>query len=100
MDSDLPFFYHTSKHSCFYERLIPDFNVKPAKKRKPKRLPRYELLGENDRISFPVCDDSSIRAKFHNVLVDLAPPPGTLNPSTHEHSYAMATQTIKKIIRC
>ena len=36
MDPDLPFFYHTSKHSCFYEGLMPDFSVKPAKKRKPK----------------------------------------------------------------
>ena len=78
---------------------MPDFSVKPSKKRKPKRLPRYKLLGENDRISFSVRGDSSIQAKFHNISVDLPTPPGTLNPSTHEHSYAMATQTIKKIIR-
>lgn len=97
MDPDLPFFYHTSKHSHFYEGLMPDFSVTPAKKRKPKRLPRYELLGENDRISFSVRGDSSIRAKFHNM--PSSTPPGTLNPSTHEQSYAMATQTIKKNLK-
>ena len=96
MDPDLPFLYHTSKHSHFYEGLMPDFSVKPAKKKEPKRLPRYELLGANDRISFSVHGDSSIRAKFHNVPADLPPPPGTYNPCTHEHSYAMTTQTIKK----
>jgi len=31
-----------------------------------KKLPRYELLGSNNRISFSVRGDTSIRAKFHN----------------------------------
>jgi len=68
---------------------MPEFNVKPKKAKKPKKLPRYELLGANDRISFSIRGDSSIRAKFHNVPVNLPPPPGTHNPCRHEHSYAL-----------
>lgn len=59
MDPDLPFFYHTSKHSHFYEGLMPDFNVKPAKKI-PKQLPRYKLVDANDQISFSIRNDSLI----------------------------------------
>lgn len=94
MDPDLPFYYHTSKHSRFYEGLMPDFSIKPAKR--PKPLPRFELLGTNDRISFSVRGESSVRAKFHNVPINLPPPPSTHNPCTHEHSYATITQTNKK----
>jgi len=74
---------------------MPDFNIKLAKKRKPKQLPRYKLLGANDWISFTFRGDYSIRAKFYNVLVDLSLPTGTHNPGTHEHSYVMTTQAIK-----
>ena len=87
MDPELPYYYHTTKHGWYYEDLMPDFSVKPNKVKKTK-LPRYELLGSNERISFSVRGDTSIRAKFHNVPVNLPPPPNTLNPCIHEHSYA------------
>ena len=87
MDPDLPFFYHTSKHSRFYTGLMPDFGVKPNKT-KDKKLPRFEVLGSNTRISFSVRGDSSIRAKFHNVPVNLPPPPSSSNPCAIDHSYA------------
>ena len=89
MDPELPFYYHTTKHSRYYEGLMPEFNAQPNKVKKPKILPRYELLGANDRISFSVRGDSSIQAKFHNVPVNLLPPPGTCNSYIHEHSYAL-----------
>ena len=92
MNPELPFYYHTSKHSRFYEGLMPDFSVKPNKT-SYKKLPRYELLGSNNRISFSVRGDSSIRAKFHNVPVDLPPPPGSSNPCSLDHSYA-ASRTL------
>ena len=69
MDPELPFYYHTSKHSRYYEGVMPEFSVQPAKS-KPKKLPRYELLGENKRTTFSVRGDSSIRAQFHNAPVD------------------------------
>ena len=78
MDLELPFYYHTSKHS-HYEAVIPEFSVQPAKF-KPKKLPQYELLGGANRITFSVHGDSSIRAQFHNTPVDLPPLSGTHNP--------------------
>jgi len=91
MDPELPYYYHTSKHSRYYEDIMPEFSVQPAKT-KVKKLPRFELFGENNRITFSVRGDSSIRAQFHNIPVDLPPTPGTYNPCTDEHSYAMAHQ--------
>ena len=91
MDPELPYYYHTSKHSCYYEDLMPEFSVQPVKA-KLKKLPRFELLGENNRITFSVRGDSSIRAQFHNIPVNLPPPLVTHNPCTHEHSYAMTHQ--------
>ena len=44
LDSDLPFYYHTSGKQHFYEGcLMPHFDEDPGK-RKQKRIPRYELL--------------------------------------------------------
>ena len=92
IDPNLPFFYHTSTHSRFYEGLMPDFSVQNPKK-KVKRLPRYELLGANDsRVTMSVRGDTSIRTKFHNVPINLPPPPGT-NPCLYEHSYAHNSTT-------
>jgi len=57
-----PFYYHTSACYQFYQDLMPDFNTKPAKEKRPVRLPRYELLGANDRITMAVHGDTSIQA--------------------------------------
>jgi len=82
IDPDLPFYYHTSSHNQFYEGQMPDFNAKPKTRKKEKRIPRYELLGADNRVTFAVCKSGSIRAKFHNAPVDLPPPPNTFNPLT------------------
>ena len=50
IDPDLPFYYSMSAHGCFYIVEMPDFNSKSS----PTRLPRYELLGANNRVTFAV----------------------------------------------
>ena len=70
---------------------MPEFSVQPVKM-KSKKLPRYELLGGNNRVTFSVQGGSSIQAQFHNIPLDLPPPPSTHNPSLHEHSYAIQHQ--------
>ena len=88
IDPELPFYYHTSAKCRFYEGLMPDFSVIPAKK-KTKRLPRFEMLGNNSsRVTMSVRGDTSIRTKFHNVPISLPPPPGTSSIFVYEHSYA------------
>ena len=87
IDPDLPFYYYTSAHSRFYEGEMPDFEARPNKNPKPKRAPKYEMLGSNNRVTLTVQNSTSIRATFHNLPVELPPPPGTYNQLTHEHSY-------------
>jgi len=86
-DPDLPFYYHTSARHQYYQDLMPDFNTKPRKEKQPIRLPRYELLGANNRVTAAVRGDLSIRTKFHNVPVNLPPPPNVSNQCIYEHSY-------------
>ena len=89
MDPDLPFYYHTSGHSRYYTDLMPDFCTKPAKQKKPSCIPRYELFEASNRITLAVRGESSVHTKFHNVPVDLPPPPGIPNQSMmHELSYS------------
>ena len=87
LDPDLPFYYYTSAHSRFYEGNLPDFNVSTSHPRQPRRPPQRELLGANQRISFTVRGAGSIRATFHNVPVDLSPPPASETQVLSEHSY-------------
>jgi len=58
---------------------MPDFNATPQTKKREKRIPRYELLGADNRVTFAVHKSGSIRATFHNSPVDLPPPPNTPN---------------------
>ena len=88
LDPDLPFYYYTSAHSRFYEGEMPDFSV-PSSKTKQDRPPRRELLGSAQRVTLAVRGSSSIRATFHNIPVDLPPPPSATNLGLAEHSYAM-----------
>ena len=67
---------------------MPDFHTKPRKKPKEKRIPRYELLGANERISVAVRGAKTVRTKFHNMPVELPPPPGMNDVLLHEHTYA------------
>ena len=52
-----------------------------------KRIPRYELLGSNDRVTMAVRGATSIRTKFHNTPIELPPTPGNHNVIIHDHSY-------------
>ena len=84
LDPDLPFFYHTSSH---YERPLPDFNEAPQQQK--KRIPRREQPAAfaPKRATMPVRVSLAVRAKFHNVLIELPPPP-TGPVHLIEHSYA------------
>ena len=86
-DLDLPFYYHTSAHNRFYEGMMPSFDIKSTRKSREKWIPRYEVLGANEKVSIAVHGNSSLRAKFHNVPVEFPPPPGTTNIFLHEHAY-------------
>ena len=89
LDPDLPFYYHTSANQHFYEGcLMPHFDKDPGRK-KPKRIPRYELLGSNSRVTVAVRGTPSVSTKFQNAPpLQLPPPPGTTNLFMHEHSYS------------
>ncbi|XP_065887166.1 uncharacterized protein [Dysidea avara] len=89
LDPELPFYYYTSSRSRFYEGEMPDFDTKGNKSSKPKRIPQYELLGSNNRVTLSVRKSTSIRTSFHNLPVKLPPPPGTVYQLTDEHSYSI-----------
>ena len=88
LDPDLPFYYHTSSHTCFYEGPLPDFS-EPPKQQKQKRVPRREQPAAfaPRRATMPVRGSLAVRAKFHNVPIELPPPP-TGPVHLLEHSYA------------
>lgn len=91
LNRDLPFYYYTSKHERFYEGDRPSFDIFRKAKRKPcqqrvrsREQPGYLAPGRATMVTAGV---QSIRRKFHNLPVELPPPPlGTTH--TDEHSYA------------
>ena len=89
LDPDLPFYYHTSSHSRFYEGPLPDFNETSNKaKRKSRRLPRREQPAAfaTRRATMPVRGSTAVRTQFHNIPIELPPPPsGPVH--VFEHSY-------------
>ena len=89
LDPDLPFYYHTSSHSRFYEGPLPDFNETSNKaKRKSRRVPRREQPAAFAirRATMPVRGSTAVRTQFHNVPIELPPPPsGPVH--VFEHSY-------------
>ena len=89
-DPDLPFYYHTSTHTRFYETEMPNFNQPAEKQRQLSRPPRRELLGSNvgRRITFAVRGAGSIRSTFHNMPVELPPLPTESGNVLLEHAYA------------
>ena len=87
LDPDLAFYYYTSRGSRFQEGSMPDFSIPALHLRQPRRPPRREILGANERVSFVVRGAGSIRTKFHNVPVDLPPPPRSEVQVRSEHSY-------------
>ena len=86
-DPELPFYYYTSAHARFYEEDTPDFNQPPKKQRELRRPPRRELLSTNagSRVTFLVRGSESMRDRFHNVPVNLPPPPGSKYEVLDEH---------------
>ena len=93
VDPDLPFFYHTS-HTRFYEGPLPNFDLPPKKAPKKKRVPRREqpaAFGPR-RATMPVRGSLSVRPQFHNVPLELPPPPHS-SVVLFEHSYACSTLT-------
>ena len=91
LDSNLPFYYHTSHHQRFYEGEMLDFSH-PADKPKQRRVARRELVsgGIGGRFSMVQRGAGSIRTQYHNVAVELPPPPSVQasQHTTTEHSYA------------
>ena len=89
IDPNLPFFYHTSSHTRYYEGPLPEFS-EPGKKtsRKQKRIPRGEQPAAfaPRRATMPVRGSLSVRLQFHNLPLELPPlPKGPVHIS--EHSY-------------
>ena len=81
MDPELPYYYHTSSHDRFYEGARPSFD----QPKKSKQNPRHQRISRKDHLGFlapgqtsmPTTRAISTQMKFHNVLVELPPPPNT-----------------------
>lgn len=87
LDRDLPFYYHTSTHHRFFEGDRPDFN-EPQLRPRVQRPARRELMtgGVGGRTSLAQRGATSIRTKFHNVPVELPPPPNVpIHVAEHEY---------------
>ena len=91
-DSKLPFFYFTSAHGRFSEGERPNFNRGKEGKRNPRQMHprRRELAGglAPSRVTLAVHGSVSKRMQFHNIPVNLPPPPGTPAIHSFEHSYS------------
>lgn len=87
LDKDLPFYYHTSKHQRFFEGERPDFSEPPLRPR-VQHAARRELMTWKigGRTSLAQRGATSIRTQFHNVPVELPPPP-SIPTHVAEHSY-------------
>ena len=87
LDSDLPFYYHTSSHTGFQEGPLPEFDKPRTKeKRKGRNIPRREQSSAfaPRRATMPVRGSLSTRVQFHNLPIELPPPPGE---TFHDHIY-------------
>lgn len=67
----LQFIYHTSSHDRFLEG---DFS-EPSKSKRNQHPHRRELV--SILISGPVAGSKSVQMQFHNLPIDIPPPPGT-----------------------
>ncbi|SMN01540.1 hypothetical protein SPONN_2619 [uncultured Candidatus Thioglobus sp.] len=89
-DPQLPYYYHTSNHDRFYEGDRPSFDVPGKSRRNLRNLHprRRELLSTlvRGRASLPVPGSKSIRVQYHNLPVDMPPPPGT-DAHMSDHTY-------------
>ena len=84
MDPELPYYYHTSSHDRFYE------GPRPKQNPRHQRISRKDHLGflAPGRTSMPTTGAISTRMKFHNIPVELPPPPNTTRCVTLlDHAY-------------
>ena len=89
LDPDLPFYYYTSSHTSYWEGPLPSFNTPSVKPAKKKRVPRREQPAAfaPRRATMPVQGSLSVRPRFHNVPLELPPPPGRVSVHLIDHSY-------------
>lgn len=92
MDPELPYYYHTSSHDRFYEGARPSFDEPNESKQNPRhqRISRKDHLGflAPGRTSMPTTGAISTRMKFHNIPVELPPPPNTTRcAALLDHAY-------------
>ena len=93
IDKDHPFHYYTSKHNGFFEGERPTFNkyIKPKQNPRQQQLRTVEQPGvfAAGRTTMIKTGEKSTRRQFHQVPVELPPPPETAIPDliAIEHSY-------------
>ena len=89
MDPDIGFYYFTSAHDRFYEGERPHFDERPHKVKK-QRIRRRELGSSLvfGRATLPVPGARSVRMTYHNLPLELPPPPTVDSHHLSEHSYA------------
>ena len=79
IDGDLPFFYFSSFHDHFFEGKRPGFNTPQESKASTcnPRVKRSEtLVGQVvQRCTLPTPGAQSVRMKYHNVPIEVPPPP-------------------------
>ena len=95
LDPDLSFYYFTSAHDRYQEGPLPDFDQPRPRERKTSRNPRHMRVPQRDQLGSLVPGRTtmvtpgtlSLRARFHQVAVELPPPP---HADIHrvEHSYS------------
>lgn len=92
MNDELPYFYYTASHDRFYEGERPGFNEPSSSS--TSRNPRHmrtrkseSLVGQAPgRTTLPIPGARSVRLTYHNVPVEIPPPPGP-HGFVYEHSY-------------
>ena len=94
MDPNLPCYYYTSSHDRFLEGPRPSFNEPSTthSQHNPRQQHsrRIEQPGKlvHGRTSLAVPGARSVRMQFHNIPVDVPPPPSSLKQIHEiEHSY-------------
>ena len=90
-DSDLHYYYYTASHDQFYEGDKPGFNEQSTKaSRNPRhmRVKRAESLAGHTtgRTTLPTPGVRSVRLTYHNIPVEIPPPPTKL-PHETDHAY-------------
>ena len=96
MDPDLPYYYHTSSHDRFYEGERPGFELADASSRNPSRgNPRNQRVRRREQLTDMVFGRATLkqpgarstRLQFHNVPIELPPPPSATHHALSDHNY-------------